>query len=192
MSAGMVYPQFHVKHDNDFISLVHKMGTIMPTWHWQSKCGFLTDNKGKYKFIGLEGITDNPATASIESPGDLFKYAPNDQQENVPQELIEPRMDKDPNQATIVLHDEPVDPPATTRSGRLTGPPLHLQDFIVYKSIAYKSIEDMGTIVPDIDSMSPVAFGATSVLYYHEAMAAPDHARFQDAMESEIQGKKKW
>jgi hypothetical protein len=78
------------------------------------------------------------------------------------------------------------EPLLTTRAGRITGPPSHLQDFVVYEATT-----NLSTIVPDIDCMLPLAFTASSdpdVLYYHEAMAAHDHVQFRKAMEEEIQG----
>jgi hypothetical protein len=86
-----------------------------------------------------------------------------------PQEILPPDI-KPP--ATAIL-----DPPVTTRSGRITGPPAHLQDFVVYEATT-----NLNTIVPEIDTMSPLAFNASSdpdVLYYHEAMAAHDREQFR-------------
>jgi hypothetical protein len=77
----------------------------------------------------------------------------------------------------VNLPIESLENPVTTRSGRITGPPTHLQDFIVYEATT-----NLGTRVPDIDYMSPLACGASSdpdVLYYHEAMAAHDHLQFR-------------
>jgi hypothetical protein len=66
MSSSMVSPQFHVKHDDNFITLAHQMGNVIPKSLWQSKCGFLETTKSRYKFIGLNNLqlTDDPATAS--------------------------------------------------------------------------------------------------------------------------------
>jgi Reverse transcriptase (RNA-dependent DNA polymerase) len=77
-------------------------------------------------------------------------------------------------------------PAPTTRSGRLTGPPARFQDYVVYESVAH-----IDTVTPPTDMMSPLAFGATNdpdVLYFHEAMQAPDKENFLLAMQEEIDG----
>lgn len=68
LSSGMVTPQFHVKHDDNFITLSHHMGNVIPKSQWQSKCGFLEATRNKYKYIGVKDIqlTDNRAQNEIQ------------------------------------------------------------------------------------------------------------------------------
>jgi hypothetical protein len=189
--SGMVSPQFHVKHDDNFITLSHHMGNVIPRSQWQSKCGFLEATRTKYKYIGLKDIqlTDNPA--QNESQQELFDSIPTEALANEdPMAPPIPVTNPEPEPGVqIPTAEETVNTPLTTRAGRITGPPAHLQDYVVYEATT-----NLQTIVPDIDCMSPLAFAASSdpdVLYYHEAMAAQDHVHFQQAMEDEIQGQTK-
>jgi hypothetical protein len=96
----------------------------------------------------------------------LFVNEPLQQVEaNISVEGQEPAQDLRRVPEIPILPPAVLDPPVRTRSGRVTGPPAHLQDFVVYEAI-----HNVSSIKPDIDSMSPIAFGATSdpdVLYYH-------------------------
>jgi hypothetical protein len=60
--------------------------------------------------------------------------------------------------------------------------------------IVYESIQDITQIDPEINTMSPLAFAASSdpdVMYLHEAMSQPDKAQFLKAMIEEAEGQTK-
>jgi hypothetical protein len=38
MSSGLVSPQFHVRHDDQFITIASRMGNNIPKSEWQAKC----------------------------------------------------------------------------------------------------------------------------------------------------------
>jgi hypothetical protein len=184
LSTGLVSPQYHVKHDDTFITLAHHMGNVIPNSQWQLKCGFLEKPRGKYKFIGLQDVslTETQVPGTRQHIEEEAFHDPTEIEEAI-QAPNEPVAPNEPIPEVII------DTPVTTRSGRLTGPPSHLQNYVVYETIS-----QIATIVPDIDCMSPLAFGATSdpdVLYYHEAMAAHDSHQFRVAMDDEINNQTK-
>jgi hypothetical protein len=71
-------------------------------------------------------------------------------------------------------------------SGRLTGPPSHLIEYVVYGAFAAANSYN-----PPTEYLHPFAFAASSeqdILYYHGSMVAHDKENFIIAIEQEIQG----
>jgi hypothetical protein len=47
LSTGLVSPQFHLKFDDEFITLSSKINNNIPLLLWQTKCGFLSSNNSR-------------------------------------------------------------------------------------------------------------------------------------------------
>jgi Reverse transcriptase (RNA-dependent DNA polymerase) len=210
LSTGMVSPQFHVKHDDQFHTVSAYMGAELPKSEWQTKCHFITRLHHQPRFTALHDIQlavpQNYQPLPYDLPDKPFRDSEGDTNNNNIDTLHNNNTDaqNQQNQQNQVpnANDEPVTvdivrpnaienaaPAATTRSGRLTGPPSRFQDYVVYKSLV-----QIDTITPLTEMMSPVAFGATNdpdVLYFHEAMQAPDEDKFVTAMQEEIDGQTK-
>jgi Reverse transcriptase (RNA-dependent DNA polymerase)/GAG-pre-integrase domain len=198
LSTGLVSPQYHVKHDDQFITVSPSMGAEIPKSEWQNKCHFvgqqLIQNK-RYRSLADVPITDHQSIQQQENKvpeaeltpsvtDDPIVQEPTPEEPNV-QVQVEPPFQVQPNVPVV----QQADPPIMTRSGRITGPPSRLQDYVVYEATV-----DVERVTPMIDTMSPLTFAASSdpdTLYFHEAMKAHDREQFINAMKDEIEGQTK-
>ena len=182
LTTGLVSPQFHSKYDDDFSTLDHMPKDQRPASLWQSKCRLtVTSNVRHIKDI-------QPIELSLPAPADLFTEGIVNVEDNVV--LPEPVVLNDMQDVPQGIEVAPVIPAPinviTTRSGRVSRPPVRMQDFVAYEVIqeysCYESLQQW---------MDPCAYSASSdpdILYLHEAMLGYDKPEFIRAMIDEIDG----
>jgi hypothetical protein len=192
LATGLVSPQFHAKHDDDFYTTSATSENIVPKSEWQEKCGFLDKPQRKTTKGPLMAPTDVYDEIVRLNPAD--NHQPTVGEQNEPQVITTAEVNEEPNapqpegDSTNGHNMVPSEPPVTTRSGRITGPPAHLKDYV-----AYESVYEVDDIDLPIDYLSPIVFATTSdldTMYYHEAMAAPNRKNFLQAMDDEKKGRR--
>jgi hypothetical protein len=187
-STGLVSPQFHLKFDDKFLSVSPKVNNNIPASEWQFKCGFLL-SKTKTKYIDIsnvptikQGILEHTVPQeSIHLP--IQATTPDNEGEI--ENAIKPIVP-----TPVVELVRPIDAPISTCSGRISGPPAHLEDYIVYEALSMQ----LDQLSPPSDYLHPLTYDASSdpdVLYYQKAMVAHDKENFITAMEQEISGQAK-
>ena len=190
LETGLVSPQFHVKIDSTFKTL-KDIGMLMPPIMWQIKSGLTYAKKDPV-------MNDSPPKASEgEKPSN-----------NMTEVIQSPEGDTHINQApmesgnqvtipptTIQESETPESLPALRRSTRISKPP----DRLTYswtteiKSDVPGEIFSKSALFPQDDGIPEeiLAFAASNdpdVMYFHQAMAAPDRNEFIKAMEDEVNG----
>jgi hypothetical protein len=64
-STGLVSPQFHLKFDDEFISVSPRINNNIPISEWQFKCGFLLA-KTKVKYLDISNVPTIDSEAMIQ------------------------------------------------------------------------------------------------------------------------------
>jgi hypothetical protein len=145
LSSGLVSPQFHVIHDDDFDTLVKYARNSIPSSQWQIKCGFVsTDHKENNCDRAIPTrVRNNPATKGGTVP-DVTAVPIDNIMVQVPEETLEPEGGNIPEQGMRNDHMEqevqeegPVEPVVTTRSGRQVRVPVKLRDYMVYSATQF-------------------------------------------------------
>jgi Reverse transcriptase (RNA-dependent DNA polymerase)/GAG-pre-integrase domain len=182
MTTGLVSPQFHVRFDDSFETIRHDRH--QPKSNWQSACGFERPVLTKDKYDELQEVGCIPRTEHSEihetiqpEIEDIGSSNPTDDitDTGVPSEGVD-----DTNESAI----HPPEPP-TTRSGRETRMPKHLDDFIVY----HAAVQQEDCLETDHEYLHPLAMNASSdpdIMYLDKALKAPDRVEFVKAMEKEV------
>jgi Reverse transcriptase (RNA-dependent DNA polymerase) len=206
LSTGLVSPQFHVVHDDEFYTLRKYARNTIPTSMWQVKCAFVdsgtsASTQNKYGSVELNRVERevlvNEDIPVLESRrGDVT--GSNEREVNIPEGAATagtPAGDAVRVPQVANVPEPSVEPITTTRSGREVRAPVHLQDYVVYETTT-----DVLQVHPESDYIHPthyseyrdddVTFAASTdpdTLYLHEAMREPDRANFLAAMQDEVQ-----
>lgn len=187
LTTGLVSPQFHVKYDDLFETVrTDKKLKVLPKSMWQTLSGFkLIDEQLPKEQVPKEV---DPEGASLP-PGPTI----DDETPNIPPtELID--------QGDIPPTDmQPADPPPTnqqrrpprekpTRSGRISRPPAHFDDYVV---AGEAMSSEVCYLITDLQSehRDPLAYATSTdpdVMHLHEAMKQHDRVQFVAAMVAEI------
>lgn len=208
LTTGLVSPQFHIKFDDTFETLLQGAGRVVSSWQDLAGFGELIIKKGSEVAI-IPGPANNPiGDPSIipELEGGTFDESSMtniDDSESVAEDRTQTRSIPE-----AIIQTEGV----TTRSGREIRAPSRYEDYVVYScdiSDAYEQNPVMDEVYPDSAEfpltirnevyncflVTPymefvVAYAATAdpdVMYLNQAMAAPDRAEFLTAMQKEVQ-----
>jgi hypothetical protein len=182
LTTGLVSPQYHVKYDDIFETLVQGAASIKS--EWQQLAGFEGIKvKGKRKAAPEVAVIPHTEHAERTDPSDVPAT-----EEVVNQEMADPFVKNDTVSVRsegvpdglreIEDSDEEIDR-STMRSGRRkTSAPYKFKDYLVYMS------ESM-----QIDTDHPLVYASSAdpdVMYLNEAMAAPHKKEFVRAMMKEL------
>jgi Reverse transcriptase (RNA-dependent DNA polymerase) len=195
--TGMLSPAFHVKYDDQFLTVRDPYGKYIDKSKWQIKCGFSESvaTEPWVKQLNTENITDtNTDILPTYEQKNLSNDAYNETMEDT-SDLQIPTIDDNVSedishdiQATVevptVVPEATV--PVTTRSGRQVRTPTKYKDFVVYET----TISDNGEEEIENDSAHPLAYmttGGQDNFYYHEILKEVDKEQFIDAMKKEIE-----
>jgi hypothetical protein len=214
MTTGLVSPQFHVTHDDDF-ETVRRNKT--PSSRWQRLAGFVGSksppiidptmatikvpiakapnalpatstatqaDEGEHPI--LETFDDMPTNEGEITQNEGAPEIPEAQTPNIT--TVQPaNTQRKPRSATREL------PPVITRSGRLSKPSqLKLASIESSPAIvAFEAQVILNAIMDDleIDKLHPLAFAASAdpdTMYLDQALREPDREKFIEAMEKEI------
>jgi hypothetical protein len=174
ITAGLVSPQFHLKFDNDFLTVSQKMNSNVPQSEWQCKCSFIerTEVPSNRQFMDLSDV-QLVDTGAINSQHPVTDILPITQvAKGAPSSSHEVMKDTTPTGENM--------PPTTdfiTQPGCQSTQPLHLQDNVVYEALTTHTDQ----ITPQTEYLHPLAFAASTypdVLNYHEAIVEHDKDQF--------------
>jgi hypothetical protein len=153
-----VYPQFHLKFDDESLSVSPKVNNNIPASEWQFKCGFLL-SKTKTKYIDISNVpTIKHGRVEHTVPQESI---------HLPIQATTPDIEGEIENAIkpivptpVVELVRPIDAPLSTRSGCITGPTAHLQDYIVYEALSMQPDQ----LSPPSYYLHPLAYAASSGL----------------------------
>lgn len=188
LKTGLVSPQFHIKFDDLFETVRTGEKGTLPASQWQSLARLTATNaEGAEKASNPEGaksgvrFRDQVGVPTDEAPN----IPPTEHAEQAPvPEAPPPPVPPAPVRAPMPNRHVP----QMTRSGRITRPPAHFEDYVRIDTVFSGEIFAMSG---DLQSeyQNPVAYASSSdpdVMHLHEALKEPDRAQFVAAMEKEI------
>jgi Reverse transcriptase (RNA-dependent DNA polymerase)/GAG-pre-integrase domain len=210
LTTGLVSPQYHVIHDNNFNTLSKLSGNIIPLSQWQNKCGFVDTQKNGPIISLSEGGTKphvndtnnmnnnndnhnnrtNVPEGDIQNENEILDLDPVENETSIREQVRVPA----PTERTV----ESVEP-ITTRAGRTINPPVRLQDYVVYGTL-----QNVREVHPETEYLHPAQYSADGTdsfamaastdpdtLYLHQAMQSEDRVQFLRAMKEEVESQTK-
>jgi hypothetical protein len=203
LTTGLVSPAFHAKYDDSFSTVVNALRSFIPKSQWHVRCGFYKENESsvpndtanhgpdemsaltpdqqvdapQYQGFGRDNILVNDGDNVANSKGGIMNPP------NMP--VIKPNATVErPTEAPLVTNQNAANRTVTTRSGRVSKPPLYLRDHQLYESNIISDTSHDFTM--DVDPVSLMVASNQDVLYFHEILKEQDKAKFINAMKDEM------
>jgi hypothetical protein len=198
LSTGLVSPQFHVKYDPTFQTVMNPDEPI-PKSQWQHLCGFTRPPPSTTSDQLTEVAVKNPvAQAPTLLPTTVLASDMSSEgaQASVPSytpliQYEEPAMEHATTEHSSVDSTAPIDivlgiDNTVRRSQRQTKPnPRYFNDDI----LAYETLSTYHLDEEDWDTHPMLAYAASAdpdIMYYHQAIKEPDGPQFVKAMVEEV------
>ena len=192
LETGLVSPQFHVKIDSTFKTL-KDIGNLMPSIQWHTKSGLVHVTKSEQPLNTNSNETEGEIPPSVSTPVTRTPIQPSEG--GVTTSVPAPETTEQPT--TTQPSEAPEDLTPLRRSTRITRPPDRLTyswTTEINSDIPGEIFTPTALFLQETSVDEIVAFAASNdpdTMYYHQAMASPDHKEFIKAMEDEIDGQVK-
>ena len=162
--TGMVSPQFHVKVDRSFQTVMKAYGEEPPSMQWTESCGFQKE-QGKEQ---VKDLSQGPSQPLHTTDGTSINSS-HEPSTSDAEDL--PMAEREDMAAT----NEDQEQPPLRQSTRDKKPP---EWFVAHEALV--DIKDTKNMIIDAHVRDP------DTMYYHKAMREPDRNQFLQAMDKEV------